>query len=170
MEMKLYEMNAALREIIETGWVVDKETGELLFEGPQGLEELAIAREEKILSIGKIILERKSALEAFSEERKRIEAKLRAREEQQARAIAWLTGYLENNLGEGEKLKDSTCSVGWRASSSVALAADLDPRTLPDAYKRIKIEPDKTAISTALKAGEIIPGATIETRKSIAIR
>jgi phage host-nuclease inhibitor protein Gam len=36
-----------------------------------------------------------------------------------------------------------------------------DENMLPDAYMRIKKEPDKTAILDALKAGQAVPGAVL---------
>ncbi len=170
MEMPLYEINAKLRELLESGWVVDKETGELLFEGPQGLETLELARNEKILAIGKVLKEKKSRLEAFAAERKAIEARLKSREEQQQRELDWLRGYLEQNLEPGEKAKDALVSIYWSSSKAVELAEGLDPASLPETFRRVTIAADKTALKRAIEAGEQIPGATLVERQGIAIR
>lgn len=170
MELKLYEINDALRELIESGWVIDQETGEILFEGPAGLQELELAREEKIISVAAVIKETKSSRQAFAEERKKIEKKLAARESQYARKEEWLLGYLEQNLNPGEKIKTTLTSIAWKSTKSVAVDPGLDLTTLPHDLVRIKIEPEKAAIKAALEGGQQIPGLSIAERLSIAIR
>ncbi|MGA1730914.1 MAG: siphovirus Gp157 family protein [Steroidobacteraceae bacterium] len=45
-----------------------------------------------------------------------------------------------------------------------------DPDLIPAEFNRIKAEPDKTAIKTALKAGKDVPGAHLETNLSWSIK
>lgn len=167
MDMPLYEINARLREVIESGWSVDTETGEILFEGPDGLDQLEMARSEKILSIGKVLKEKIRKFGAYSEERKEIEARLKRREDQAAKEIEWLRSYLETNMGDAEKVKDALVSIYWRTSESVEV---LDPASLPDEYKRVRCEANKSALKTAISCGEVIPGVEIVTKRSVNVR
>ena len=81
--------------------------------------------------------------------------------------------YLASNLEACgiEKVAGPGVSISFRASSAVVIdAEDL----LPVDFMRVKPapapEPDKTAIAAAIKAGQEVPGAHIEHRRSIQIK
>lgn len=81
--------------------------------------------------------------------------------------------YLASNLEACgiEKVAGPGVAISFRASSAVVIdAEDL----LPAEFMRVKPapapEPDKTAIAAAFKAGQEVPGAHIEHRKSIQIK
>jgi len=73
---------------------------------------------------------------------------------------------LTEACGEGNRYSGDTVSISWRKSERVEVD-DMD--TLPDQYTRVKVEADKTAIKSALKAGESIEGARIVASSSIQI-
>jgi hypothetical protein len=81
-------------------------------------------------------------------------------------AVIW---KLKCNLPEGEKWVKGVHSIGWRKSESVKVIDDI---LIPTAYMRetITYEADKQKIKTALKAGEIIPGTTLEIKNNIQIK
>lgn len=45
------------------------------------------------------------------------------------------------------------------ATPKAVVVTDID--ALPEQFRRVKVEPDKAAISAALKAGQTVPGATL---------
>ena len=49
---------------------------------------------------------------------------------------------------------------------SEALEVTCDPSTLPEGYQRVRIEPDRTAIKAAIKAGTAVPGCQLIQRRS----
>jgi hypothetical protein len=59
-----------------------------------------------------------------------------------------------------------------RNSTSVELDPDLLPDDLPEQFRRTRTttSADKTAIAAALKAGETVPGCTLNTRRSWSIK
>jgi hypothetical protein len=57
------------------------------------------------------------------------------------------------------KLEDSEFTAVLRDGPPKVVISDLEE--LPDAYKRVKIEPALTAIGRDLKAGEQVPGAAL---------
>jgi len=77
---------------------------------------------------------------------------------------------LDATLRLGHPIQAGTYRVGTRSSTATVID---DEKLLPTAYLRVIPEstaPDKTAIGKALKAGEVIPGASLETRQNLAIK
>lgn len=70
-----------------------------------------------------------------------------------------------------EKVEGPGVSIGWRKSSAVVIDC---PELLPAEFTRQKppppLEPDKAAIAAAIKAGNEVPGAHVEQRRSLQIR
>lgn len=67
------------------------------------------------------------------------------------------------------KFSTERVSVTWRKSEAAEYIGDLS--SLPEEYLRRK-EPeiDKTALKKALKAGEVIEGASLVTRNNMQIK
>ena len=96
------------------------------------------------------------------------EKALKARREANHRKGDSITRYIQNSLA-GEKFKTAKCAVSYRKSETVEFT---DQDLVPDEYWRVKTtrEPDKTALKTALKAGESIPGAYLEQHQNMSIK
>lgn len=163
--MKLYDINTEIQNIIDLmDEAASQEDGDLtkfpLFEE---LEKLEMDKKEKLLSIACVIKGIEADIKAIKDEKK----KLTQKEFIAGNKLARVEAFLKMNLTEGEKLKDARASIGWTTSTStnVSIEADL----LPTQYQRVNIEADKTAIKEALKAGEIIVGCELVTKKSIVI-
>ena len=174
--MKLYETYFEIEEL----WlqVEDILTGERT-EGPDGLPvdpnqaldwlEEALSRIEderdgKALNIACLIKNFRSEAEAIKQEKLRLAKRQQAAE----KTVERLTRYLEQFLPEGTKLKDARAAIGWRKAEAVKCWAD--PGLLPADYQRVKVEADLTAIKQALKAGEDVAGAELETRHHLQVR
>lgn len=174
--MKLYETFIEIEHL----WaqVEDILTGEVT-EGPDGLPvnaDLALdwieealrkvegERDAKALNIACLIKNLRAEAEALKAEKLRLQRRQQAAE----KTLERLTSYLEQFLAPGTKLKDARATIGWRSSEAVNCWAD--PGLLPPAYQRVKVEADLSAIKAALKSGEDVAGATLETRHHIQIR
>ena len=72
------------------------------------------------------------------------------------------------NIPEGVKFKDARTVISWRKSTSVFI--DCVPELLPDQFKKIKIEPDKTEIKNILKAGGKIDGCKLVEKNNLQIK
>ena len=89
-----------------------------------------------------------------------------------ARADA-LRDYLANNMQACgiTKINGPVVSLSFRASHAVVID---EPALIPATYMRQAPtpapEPDKEAIKTAIKVGEIVPGAHVETRMNLQIK
>lgn len=174
--MKLYETYIAIDQL----WlqIEDIITGEVT-EGPDGIPvtpELALdwleealskvedERDTKALNIACLIKNFRAEAAALKEEKLRLQRRQQAAE----KTVARLTGYLEQFLEPGTKLKDQRATIGWRKSDAVNCWAEA--AMLPPEYQRVKVEADLSAIKSALKSGEEVAGASLETRNNIQIR
>ena len=158
--MTLYQINEQLRNAIEFG--CDPETGEIF--DTAALEELEMARDEKIENICLFIKDLKAEAAAIKAEKDALDARMKV----STRKAEQLTNYLQQELA-GEKFKTSKCVISYRKTQSVSIF-DID--ALPKDYIRIKTstEPDKLMIKEAIKAGESVPGAVLEERQSMTIK
>lgn len=157
--MTLYQIDELLIKAIELGY--DPETGEILDES--ALDELQMERDKKIESMCLYVKDLRAEASAINDEQmalgKRKHARLR-----KADAIERL---VQNSL-QGEKFKTSKCEVKYRMSDAVNITNVI---MIPDEYMRTNIstEPDKVAIKKALKAGESVPGATLDRHNNMSI-
>ncbi len=162
--MRLYEINAELDRLLSQ---VDEDTGELLVD-EEALEALTLARDEKIEGCALAIKNYDSDIAAIKAE----EDALKKRRETLTNQRDWAKKYLDFNL-RGEKFESPRCVVSYRKSESVQLDAEafLKWAKRHKEYLRIRDpEPDKTAIKAALKAGEAIKGAWLETGHSLVVK
>lgn len=158
--MTLYEIDQQIIKAIELGY--DPETGEILDDS--ALQNLQMERETKLENLILWVKDLRAEEEAIQNE----EEALKARREANHRKGDSITRYIQNSLA-GEKFKTAKCAVSYRKSETVEFS---DQDLVPDEYWRVKTtrEPDKTALKTALKAGESIPGAYLEQHQNMSIK
>lgn len=161
--MRLYEINAELEALLEQ---VDPETGELTCD-LEALEALSMARNEKLENLALAVKNYESDAAQIRAEEKALAERRRALENKAERARA----FLQESLA-GETIKTARVAVSYRKSKAV----ELDPEFLTWAMEHAKYlrykdpEPDKTALTAALKAGESIPGAELVEHVSMTIK
>ncbi len=155
--MTLYEIDKSILECVdvETGEVVDVDK----------LTELEMFRDEKISNIACWIKDCKAEAEAIKAEKQALEKRQKVAENKAEALKNFLRVYLN-----GEKFKDGRCSISYRKSTSTKIDEDLDISRLPDEYKRVKVEADKTAIKDALSAGIEIKGCSLVENTSVIIK
>ena len=161
--MTLYEIDNAIIEC------VDEETGEIIdFEK---LNELCIAREEKIKNVAQWYKNTIADIEAFKAEKEKLskredKAKIRAQKLKE-----WLFKALN-----GEKFKSGTIDIGFRSSETLdiddndefvkwAMNNDRD-----DLLNYQCPTPSKTMIKAALKDGAAIPHVALRKKMNINIK
>lgn len=163
--MRLYEISAALRAAVEGAFVIDEETGEILFDA-SSIDDLKDAFGDKLEACGVEVKELRSEAEAIRNEEK-VLAERRARLERKA---GWLEGYMLSNMlaTDTRKLDTPRCSLTVRATRSVDV---YDPSELPEEFVTTKVTtaPDKVAIRKALKSGEV-PGARMLDCQRLGVR
>ena len=163
----IFEINARLRELLENGYdetCIDIETGEFDAERATMLvEELSLAREEKIDGIALYIQELGADAAALKAKADVLKQRAKAMESKAERLEEYLTAALD-----GEKYESANVMISFRKSVAVM----VDESVLPDEYFAEKIErkPDKTMIKKALVGGAAIDGATLVENRNIQIK
>ena len=157
--MTLYEIDKALADF---EFEVDEETGEIL--NAADLDELKMARGDKIENIGLYI----KNLEAEKEAVKHEKENFADRQKRLEKKIDSLKGYLAYAL-DGQKFSTPKVAVSFRKSESVFVK---DKYLIPDHYMNLSVvrEPNKAAIKSALKRGEEIMGCELVEKRNISIK
>lgn len=157
--MTLFEINKA---IMDFEFEIDEETGEIL--NANGLDELEIAKEEKIENIGLWIKNLLAEAEAVKHEKDN----MAIRQKRLEKKAESLKGYLTYAL-DGEKFSTPRVAMSFRKSESVVIPDDA---IVPDEYCNISVikKPDKTVIKKALKEGREVLGAELVTKQNIQIK
>lgn len=160
--MNLYALTAAYQAALD-GITVDPETGELL--GGDALDAMADALEDKLESVALYIKGLAAETVAIKDEEAMLCERRRTLERKNQRLRAYLADAM--TAAGLPKLDTPRTIVSFRKSSEVVIS---DMAALPDAFRRVKIEPDKTAIKAAYKVGSSVPGAAVVEKQNIQIK
>ena len=154
--MSIYEIDSAIAAL------VDEETGELL--DYDAFLELKMERDTKVENMIRWYKNELAYANAYKEEA----ASLMKLAEPRLNKAESLKKYI-SQVTEGVSFRCSIGETSWRKSSAVDIAIDAD---LDNKWLRTKttVEPDKKAISEALKQGEVIPGASLVERNNMSIK
>ena len=132
------------------------------------LDDLALQEAEKTDAIGYVMRRAKADAEFLKGEEQRLAARRHAIENAQQRMKMRLLNVM-NEHGV-RKLKGASTTLYVRQSDVVEIRCD--PSELPDAYvnKATVYQPVRDAIKEALAGGATIPGVSVVTRESVAMR
>ncbi len=166
--MRLYDINEELRKLWDK---VMSQDGELTEEDIKALEELNLAKDEKIKGYGVIIRELETEIGCLRAESKR----LKELTEKKEKRCEWLANRLKDfMLGNGINKFDSVeVNISFRKSYTVMGAEeDLKNGTLSKTFinQTIIEKPDKTAIKDYLKDGGTLKGCYIGVEEHIQIK
>jgi hypothetical protein len=164
-DMNIFEVNQHLRAIVNNGFSVDLETGELLFD-ESSLNDLENTKAEKLLSIGKMIKEK----EAFAKSIKDQEKVMAERRKYLENEITRLKDWALSNMTDKEKFEDSQIKVSYSKGSESVEVLDLeklDPKYVVEKYTHTA---DKKALKEALKGGKFIEGVTLVRKPSLRLK
>ena len=161
--MKLYEINNTLRAVIEQGYSVDTDTGEILFE-TEDLEQLESDRAEKLLACAKVIKEMTAYEKALTDEKKTLDVRIKV----QKRKREYLEKYVLTETQEGEKFEDSQAVLSFRKSKALVVDCEID--RLPAMYRteKVTISADKKLIKQNITS--LAEFAHIEERRNVSIK
>lgn len=133
------------------------------------LESLAGDIETKAQSVAHMVRQLEANAAAVKQWAKEASERAKATEARAER----LREYLSSNMQACgiTRIEGPGVVLSWRKSHAVVID---DEAQIPAAYMRTKPapppEPDKPAIAAAMKLGELVPGARIETRQSLQIK
>lgn len=164
--MTLYEIDKAIRDVIENGISFDPETGEVIFDDTD-LDQLNIDLETKIENTGLFIKNLRAEAEAIKAE----EAALKARRARKENTAEHYSDYIKNYLIMDGRPRYETPRVSMTIRKSEAV--EIDPLAkIPMDYvvEKYEVKPDKMALKKALKNGETIEGVHLVTNQNITIK
>ena len=162
----LYEIDNALRDVIEQGFSIDPDTGEVLFDSSD-LGALQDALGAKLEGCALWMKEQKALAAAIRDEERALAARRKAIEGRLEQMDAYVTGALRSL--DGMRYETPRAALGVRKSTRAIVDA---PELLPDGFAETveTVKPDKTKIKRALSAGEEVPGAHLETRLNLQVK
>lgn len=172
--MRLYEFSNQFMELREMAEMLDydNETGEIIDNSSVIKElwnELSLSLEAKLENAAYLIKELDIAEVALRAEVDRLNKKARVMAKNADRIRELMQYALK--ASEQEKIKTDKFTFSLRKSSSLEINELVAPlEFMPKQFVRVKKEFDKTAITKALKAGEIIEGCVMVTSESLQIR
>ena len=161
--MRLYEIDQEIEQALNRT-MIDEETGEILAcPDMERLNELQMEREKKLENVAIFVKNARAEAAAIAAELKELTKRKRVLDNQAERTAAWLALVLD-----GEKFSTPKASVSFRKS----LATEIDDISkIPEEFlKYADPTADKEAIKRAIKEGQIVDGAHLETRQSIIIK
>lgn len=160
--MKLYEIDQAISQVLENGFVMDEETGEIVFD-ETNLNALQMERESKIEGVAVWIKELRAEEAALKAE----ETALKERRERAGKKADRLLDFLNRSLTE----KFKTARVEIKFTNSVAVEVD-NAAAIPEGFTRqtVKIDPDKKKIKDAIMQGHEVPGAHLVKKRTVKVK
>ena len=165
--MKLYEISRAMLDVIESGYSVDEETGEIIFDSAD-LNDLNAERDSKLEACALYFKNLQAEADAIKAERDRLDARLKAKQRMADR----MKQYILTNMLALNDMAFETPTVDIRIRRNSFVDVACEPDALPREYQRRKmtVTADKTALKRALQAGERIPGVMMAERESLTIK
>ena len=164
--MTLYQIDDAIRQVLENGFSVDAETGEIIFDDTD-LDQLRMDLEQKIENIGIYVKNLRAEAEALKNE----EASLKKRRERKQNLADHYADYVKAYMLGEERTKFETVKVQMSIRRSEAV--EIDPLAhIPGAYlvEKVEVKPDKAKLKKDLKAGAVIDGCRIVENQNIIIK
>ena len=136
---------------------------ETLLAGQESSQLALVERCDTALSIADVLIGQAAMRRAQS---KRLQALAQADEDLIERLQAVSIKLLRLAHPERKKISLPMHELKSTPSEAVVVDDDVDPEGLPENLRRVKYEPDKTAIKAFLKAGGVHKGLTLEKRRS----
>ena len=161
--MNIYEIDKAILDC------VDEETGEIL--DFDRLEELQMAKDEKIENIAMWIKNLNAQAAGIKAEETALAERRRVKENRANR----LKEYL-NYILNGQKFETARVNLSFRNSTAVEISDKdmlldwLERNSKENCIKYLTPEISKTEVGKLLKAGEEVPGAALVTKTNVQVR
>lgn len=166
--MNLYEINREIEEILENS--IDMETGEISEDAISRLNELQLAKDQKVENVALWYKNLMAESKAIADEI----MVLQARKKSLDKRMEWQKEYLQFAL-DGNKYESPKVAITYRKSQSVEIS-DMD--SFIEGYKdnpelvNVKVEwsANKTNIKKMLKEGQEIDGAVLVEKQNMQIK
>lgn len=166
--MNLYEIDSRIAALLDGA--VDEGTGEVLTDY-NALDALLMERDEKREAVACHIINLRSEADAIKAQEKVLAERRKALENRAERATTYL-----RETSHGEELRSPRVTVTFR-KAPLSAVFDSESRFIEwaaanrEEFLRYKApEIDRVAVKKAIQSGEIIPGATVESKISMVVK
>lgn len=162
----LYEIDKAILSVIEMGYQVDMDTGEILFDCDD-LESLQAAKDKKLEGCACYVKNLQADVEALKAEEKALADRRKQKENR--------IGHMKRYIAASMKIDDLTtfetpkCKLSFRKSTALEITNESQ---IPQSYfnEIIIYRPDKAKIKDAIKLGAIVPGCQLVQRSNLQLK
>ena len=168
--MKLYEIRQEIADLLERGFDIDLDTGEVLDIGPK-LDALQMDEREKLENIALYIKGLNAEAAAIREEERTLAERRKTKENRAERLHQYIAEHMTAMAYDA--LETARVKLSFRKST----ATEIDESVfMPWAekcgdYLRYKpAEVDRRLVTDALKAGADIPGASLVERRNLQVK
>lgn len=162
----LYEINGAYLQALETSFIVDEETGEIIFQADL-LNQLDDEFNSKVDNICCFIKDLENLSEGIKAEKKALDERLKSNESK----IESLKKYIANGLDLRQmvKLETPRNKISFRTSKSVEV---VDEAMIKGNYWKEEVvkKLDKKSILDDLKAGKEVEGCALLVKNNLQIK
>jgi hypothetical protein len=163
-DFKLYQINEQLEYLLDQiHHIAENNEGEIPENYAIQLDELNFQKEKKILDIAKYIKTLKAKSEAIKNEMDILNKRYKS----YTNYNFHLRQYLKMSIPSGSKYEDSTVKISWRKSDSVHI---FDMDSIPEKFIETKKYAHLMDIKKEIKAGKMVPGASLSNNNNITIR
>ena len=160
------KIDVVLTKFADSGDGVDPEREEaFLKEVVCIMEELSTHEKDKIDAYGHFVTKLESESNRIASIIKNLSARKKSVDCKTDSVKSHLK-YTMTSFGKA-KIEGNVYTAWLRSSNHIEI---FDEAAIPEEYLRIKKEPDKTAITDAIKKGTVVPGAKVQTSQSVTIK
>lgn len=172
--MSLYQIDKNLKELLENGFVIDDETGEILFE-TEDLEKLEMSVENKINNIIGFIKDTEIQAENYKKVSEDYKKRSDIKKKKVERLEKYLSDYLQANNMTGKR-EYTNGITSFRKSKKIKITSDIDLENYllkskkNKKYLKIKYSFDNAGLKKELLGGNSIPFCEIEENNTLQIK
>ena len=161
--LRLYEISENYQFLLDN---LCDENGEVREDARAQLNEVKESMDVKCMNVVRVFKEMEVACEGIEKERKAMQAREKRIKDQ----VAWLKGYLLENMQACHIDKISCPQFEIKLRKNPKSVDVLNEADIPDEYWVEKRELSKEAIKIALAGGMEVPGARLIQKSSVVIR
>lgn len=172
--MSLYQIDKNLKEVLENGFVIDEETGEILFE-TEDLEKLEMSIENKINNIIGFIKDTEIQADNYKKVAEDYQKRSDNKNKKVEKLKKYLSDYLQaNDMTDKKEYLNGTTS--FKKSSSLNITSDVDLENYllgseeHKQYLKTEYKFDKKGLKKEVQNGTKIPFCEIRESNNLQIK
>ena len=164
--MELYKIDKHYLDVIENGYSIDEETGEVLFDA-SSLDSLEMAFNDKVDNIVCYVKDLEALVKAIKDEEKALSERRKANEAKIERLKEYVAHSMQ--LRDMAKLETAKNKLSFRKSQSVNV---LDEAKIDGQYftQKVEFKMDKKRILADLKNGVVVEGCELLEKNNLQIK